>query len=120
MNKSFILDTNILIYFFDGNDAAGKLIREVQYNVSSITHIELLSNANASRRELITEFLSGTTIIHTNPAICEFAINFRLNYKIKTPDAIIAATAKYLGFTLITADAQLFQIKEIEIIKFSK
>ena len=120
MHKSFILDTNILIYFFEGNMAAGKLIEKIQYNVSSITYIELLSDANIQKRELIIDFLLGTTIIHTNPAICEFATNFRLNYKIKTPDAIIAATAKYLGFPLITADAQLFQIKEIEIIKFSK
>ncbi|HSZ85862.1 MAG TPA: type II toxin-antitoxin system VapC family toxin [Puia sp.] len=122
MNKPFLLDTNILIYFFEGYRVAGSLIETIQCNVSLVTYIELLSNpyTNEKKRGLIIDFLLGTTVIQTNPTICEYAANIRLNYNLKTPDAIIAATAKYSDFPLITADKKLFQIKEIEIIKFLK
>ena len=72
------------------------------------------------RREIIKDFLLSTTIIQTNMSICEKASKLRLNYAVKLPDAIIAATAEYLGLPLITADAAFFKIKEIEIIPFIK
>lgn len=122
MRNLFVLDTNILVYFFDGNKSCGKLLSTIEYTVSSVSYIELLSDVKTplAKRELISEFLSNTTVIQTSPPICDFAAKFRLTYNIKTPDAIIAATAKYSGIPLITADASFFKIKEIEIIKFSK
>ena len=122
MRNLFVLDTNILVYFFDGNKSAGKLLSTIEYTISSVTYIELLSDFKTpfAKREIISEFLSNSTIIQTSPPICDLAADFRLNYNIKTPDTIIAATAKYLGIPLITADASFFKIKEIEIIKFTK
>ena len=122
MHKSVVFDTNILVYFFDGNYGAAELLANTEYFLSAISHVEISSNLKtlSQKRLLIKDFLSTTTIIHTNAHICQMAANFRLTYAIKLPDAIIAATAQYLGLALVTADAVFFKIKEIEIIPFSK
>lgn len=112
MNNSFVVDTNILLYFFDGNNAAGKFIYSVEISIYSISHIELLSNKNIPlKNELIIEFLAGSTILQTTPAICNITAKLRLNYIIKIPDAVIAATVKYLNLPLITADNQFLKLK---------
>ena len=120
--RSIIFDTNIIAYFFEGNKEAGKLMKVYDAIISSITFIEALSSKKipASKRELMEGFLQSFTIIETNPLINKIAIDFRLKYSIDTPDAIIAATAKYRNVKLITADKIFFKIKEIEIIPFIK
>lgn len=59
-------------------------------------------------------------MIETNTFINDLAIKFRLIYNLKVPDAIIAATAKYLDDSLVTSDAAFYKIKEREIIPFTK
>lgn len=122
MNNRLIVDTNIIAYFFEGDKYAGKIILEKDYSISAVTYIELLSNLRYSKvhRSVIKDFLNTTPIIQTIPSICDIAIDIRLSYNIKLPDAIIAATAHYLDLPLMTADQSFFKIKEIEIIKFNK
>jgi predicted nucleic acid-binding protein len=122
-NKQIIVcDTNILVYFFEGNKEAGKVLNINQVIISSITFIEILSNKNipAFQRNLIYDFLRSLSIVETNPVINKIAAEFRLLYGLDTADPIIAATAKYQNNALATADKIFYKIKEIEIIKFSK
>ncbi len=121
-NKTRVCDTNVLIYFFAGNAKAGEIIAQSNIAVSSMTSIELQVNSRQTvkERDIINDFLGGVTLVETNLFINELAIKFRLTYNLLVPDAIIAATAKYLGASLATADASFFKIKEIEIIPFSK
>ena len=120
--RSIICDTNIIAYFFEGNKEAGKIISISDVIISSITFIETLSNKKIpfSKRELMVDFLKSLTIIETNPFINKIAIDFRIQYSLDTPDAIIAATAKYQNIKLVTADKIFFKVKEIEIIPFIK
>lgn len=120
--NNYILDTNILVYFFEGNPTAGKIIKNAEFIISAITYIEILSNPGYSKiqRTIAKDFLNTKQIIHTSPAICDLAIQIRLNYKCKLPDALIAATAQFMQLPLITADTLLLNIKGIEVIKFQK
>src|SRR5690606_27651906 len=122
MDKSLVCDTNVLVYFIDGNIDAGKLFSEYNIIFSSITCIEVLSNKKltSKRRDLLEDFIRTFTIIETSPLINKYAINFRVNYNLDTPDAIIAGTAKYLNAPLVTNDASFFSIKEIDLIPFPK
>jgi predicted nucleic acid-binding protein len=122
MHKEVVFDTNVLIYFFEGNKDAARLVEKNEFYLSAISFVELLSNLTMlpERRDIIKDFLLTTTVIQTNIVICEKASKLRLSYAIKLPDAIIAATAQYLGLPLITADSAFFKIKEIEIIPFLK
>lgn len=51
-----------------------------------------------------------------NDAIKDKCIFLRNNYKIKTPDAIIAATALVFDLPLLTSDADFKKINELKLI----
>lgn len=120
--RTLVCDTNVLVYFIDGNISSGKIFEESNVILSAISYIEILSNKKltSERRELLQDFLRTFTFIETSPLINKLAINMRLNYGLNTPDAIIAATAKYLDLQMVTNDAAFFKIKEIEVIPFIK
>jgi predicted nucleic acid-binding protein len=46
-------------------------------------------------------------------------IRFRKDYKLKIPDAIIAATANYLNLPILTADYAFKSITELTTILYS-
>jgi predicted nucleic acid-binding protein len=60
--------------------------------------------------------LTDCVVVDMNSEIKRVAIEIRQKYKIKTPDAIVAATAKYLQLHLLTADRDFKKIKDFELI----
>ncbi|MFY8128447.1 MAG: type II toxin-antitoxin system VapC family toxin [Chitinophagaceae bacterium] len=112
-----LVDTNVLAYFFNGNNNAGKIISENEIAISSLTYTEILSNKKLSKsqRQLVVEFLDSTFICHTNSQISNLAVSFCLTYNLKPMDAIIVATAKFLNVGFATADKELFKISEVPI-----
>ncbi len=108
-----LLDTNIVLYFF-----GGRLLNPLpsgQYFISVITEIELLSYPSLHLKEetQIIDFLNKITIIGIDSNIKNFTITFRKQYKLKLPDAIIAATAKSINAILFTNDVRLANLTEI-------
>ncbi|MCC5650694.1 type II toxin-antitoxin system VapC family toxin [Nostoc sp. XA013] len=108
-----LLDTNIVLYFF-----CGRLLNPLpsgQYFISVITEIELLSypSLNLKEETQIIDFLNKITIIGIDSNIKNFTITFRKQYKLKLPDAIIAATAKSINAILFTNDVRLANLTEI-------
>lgn len=87
-------------------------------NLSIITKIELLSwqtekNIMSSIEYLINESL----IINLSDEIVYHCVAIRKKKKIKTPDAIIAATALTNNYTLITSNTKDFNnIKSLKLI----
>ena len=59
------------------------------------------------------EFLDEITVVGLDNNIKELAIALRKNYKLKLPDAIVAATAKSLNANLLTNDLKLRKLTEI-------
>ena len=107
------LDTNVVLYFL-----GGRLVNPLtlgQYFISVITEIELLSYPSLSLEEetQIIDFLNKITIIGIDSDIKNLTIAFRKQYKLRLPDAIIAATAKSLNATLFTNDVRLVNLTEI-------
>ncbi|MGC9027081.1 MAG: PIN domain-containing protein [bacterium] len=56
-------------------------------------------------------------ILYIDDKIIDNAVDYKKHYKFKVPDAIIAATAKTLDLSLVTADKALQKITDIEIIE---
>ena len=117
---NLVLDTNIIIYYFNGSTFARDLILNNDITISIITEIELLSFSNNSDEDIanIKLLLSTFTIIPITSFVKNKTIEYRRMYKLKTPDSIIAATSNYLGYPLVTADKQLQNIQNIEIMLF--
>lgn len=104
-----VFDTNILIDYLVGIEAANDLIKQYKDpQISIITKMEILVGANSDTEELIREFLNNFIIIDLNQEIAEIAVTIRRECKIKLPDAIIWSTAKYTNSLLITRNTKDF------------
>jgi predicted nucleic acid-binding protein len=108
-----LLDTNIILYFL-----GGRLVDPLpsgQYFISVITEIELLSYPSLSLEEetQIIDFLNKITVVGVDNNIKNLTIEFRKQYRLRLPDAIIVATAKSLNAILFTNDVRLANLTEI-------
>lgn len=118
----YLLDTNIIIYHLNGllPDNAQKTVNEMLFfdlPLSIITKIELMGFKfdNSLQKEKTVQFLNNVNFISVSNQIADNAIFLRQNYKLKTPDAIIAATAIVYDFTLVSRnDKDFIDIKELK------
>jgi len=119
MELKFLADTNAVIYHLAGNKKLESILNDNLIYISAITYAELLSKELPSEEQIILqEYLSSLQIIHTNDFICEIATDLRKTYKLKLPDAIIAATSFFLNIPLISFDDVFYKIDDLKILKF--
>ena len=107
--NKILLDTNVIIF-------ASKQLINIDlfianydyYYVSIITFMEVYSYefANSSEKSLIDALFESVEVVDVNKSIATIAIQIRKNKqkRIKLPDAIILATAKFLNLPLLTDD----------------
>lgn len=115
MKLDYLLDTNILILLF--NDNLAESIPNGKLGYSIITEIELLSFPRLTKNEenLIKVNLKTLYQAALTADIAQKTILLRRKYRLKIPDAIIAATAWNFDATLLTNDLELTRITEIQI-----
>ena len=119
----YLIDSNVIVNYtsekFPENAMTilANVIDEIP-NISVITKIETLSwRSNIIQEEIsIKSFVNTSNIIALSDIIVEKCIEIRRNCKIKTPDAIIAATAIVNDFTLLTSDSDFNRIPNLKII----
>lgn len=116
------MDNNAISSYFSGlfSEKGMDFIAEVidqTPTLSVITEIEALSwiNPDISKEEIIREFIQDANVLALTPAVVNQCVIIRRNGKIKTPDAIIAATAIVHNLTLITSDRDFNNIKGLNI-----
>lgn len=117
--NKFVLDTNVIINHLGGNEKAEALLDQATIYISSITYTELLSASSLTpgEEQIVRHYLSSVHIVHTNDFIANEAALLRRGYKLKLPDAIIAATTIYLDLPLVTFDTDFYKLTDIKIIK---
>ncbi|KKR78161.1 MAG: hypothetical protein UU24_C0041G0002 [Candidatus Nomurabacteria bacterium GW2011_GWA2_40_9] len=121
----YTLDTSAIIYFLTNKDLAVKTIEKIFAEslfvyVPTVVRAELLSKSALSLDEenAIKSFLKNTTKIILDDHIADMSAYIRREYKLKLPDAIIAATAIAMGSVLVTGNESDFKkVKELKIIK---
>jgi predicted nucleic acid-binding protein len=116
------LDTNIVLYLLNGDKTLAETIDEKQIFISFISEIELLSyrGINLKEKNAIKKFIEECSIIDVNHRIKELSTQFRLKYNLKLPDALVAASAFYLGIPLLTADKDFSKLDELSLILYSQ
>jgi len=119
--EQYLIDTNVISDYFSASlPVAGLLfvdsVIDAVPNLSIISQIELLCwQTDVAKEQRIKDFISDSIIFDITPIVILHCVNIRRNKKIKTPDAIIAATALAYGYTLITNNEKDF--KNIEGLK---
>lgn len=118
--NNILLDTNAIIAVLDGHPVAKEIINHNILHISFITELESLSyqKLTSEDRYLIRNFLDECILLELNTEIKKVTINLRIKYKLKLPDAIIAATANYYQLPLVSADKVFSKVREIETIRF--
>jgi predicted nucleic acid-binding protein len=107
MGPQFLIDTNTLIdaqmsrLSANGMQFLADTMNE-DFTVSCITYIEFLGYRSAT--QATEDFIALATLLDINKAVMDTCIGLRKTVRIKTPDAIIAATALVYGLTLLTHD----------------
>ncbi len=72
-----------------------------------------MADAEVEAAEL---FLETCQIIELNPAIKSAVVALRRQHRVKLPDAIVAATALWLGVPLLTADTGFSHIAGLDVV----
>jgi len=115
--NKYLLDTNIILYILGGDQTIGQYLHLRTLFTSVISEIEVMGykNLTASEEKKIAAFLAQFRIIYIDDVIKKEAITIRKEYNLKLPDCIIAATAISLDLTLISADRQFRQVKNLPL-----
>ncbi len=119
--SNLLIDTNIALYLFKGDEVAGKIVDGKIIYYSFINELELLGYRGIpdSEIEWLEMFLEDCNFVEFNPGIKTITINLRRRYSLKLPDAIIAATAIFFGIPLLSADKHFEKISELVFIRYS-
>lgn len=119
----YLIDTNISIYYF-GSILSGSAIAFLEsvfkskYYLSVINHIELLGFSNLTENEYnaLETYIRSASMLDLDEAVISETIRIRREYRVKLPDAIIAATCLMNGCCLVTNNKKDFdKIKGLDL-----
>jgi predicted nucleic acid-binding protein len=121
--KSYLLDTNIVIYYWKGGLPEHEIDRvegilKSSFIISVITKIELLGWRKHTEEGFAKakEFIDKATVVPVDEELADFAINLRRNNDIKLADSLIAATAMCNDLILVTRNEKdFFSLRDLEI-----
>lgn len=125
MGVKYLWDTNTAIYFLqkqfppNAEFFIDQILQDWQPVISAITEIELLCWKTATQNDLavLNGFINDCLVIELEQAIKLKTADIRKVYKIKLPDAIIAATALVYDLILITRNTSDFKsIPDLRIV----
>jgi len=115
-----LLDTNLIILLSKRRiDVNSLLAIYDEFYVSIITYMETYGYEfnNSDEKDLIDAFFELVEVVDVNLSIAQNVVVYKTSKrrKIKLPDAIILATAKYLGADLLTDDWDDFVNIDIDV-----
>jgi len=136
-NKKIALDTNLFIYVFEQHPEFGEKAKAVLEQIedgfvaavaSSVSLTEILvkpireGNLTLEKQyKLLFSHFPNLTILPIDNIVAERAAYLRGKYNIKTPDALIVATALVANADLfITNDQRLEIVKEIKCVSLDQ
>ncbi|TRW16699.1 PIN domain-containing protein [Glacieibacterium frigidum] len=104
-----IFDSCVVIDGLKAHPAAREIARSAPRRVISVvTRAEVLAGASAGAAEIgACAYLDLFEAIDIDSALADTAGRLRHRLKLKTPDALILATAQRLGLPIVTRDKRL-------------
>ena len=115
-----LLDTNAIVSLLRGNQALHQRLRRAEWvGISIPSEIEFLAfpNLSAHDRRIFQQFSDSVDVVgldRTEPTLIDRVVSLRAKYRLKLPEAIIAATAIERAAILITDDQQLQNLSAVK------
>jgi predicted nucleic acid-binding protein len=116
-----LCDTNTLIHLLNGNRDVAAFLTGKSISISVITELELYGKQNLSKRELsiIDVLVENCFVVDLLHPVKQIVKELKQKYKIKLPDAIVAATALYLDVPFVTFDTDFKNITGLKLVLFN-
>lgn len=117
----YLIDNNVISSYFSGAFSADQMLRlDAVFDtipiLSVVTEIEArswLSKGN-SKETVIEEFVKDARVLGLSQSVVDECVRLRRTHKIRTPDAIIAATAIVPDLTVLTSDKGFSKITQLK------
>jgi len=122
-----LIDTDVLIWYFRGNERARKVIdAEKNFSLSAVTYIELVQGMRNKRElNLFRKSLHcwNAKIIYISEEISAKAMFYVeqhfLSHSLQLADALVASTAVEYGMPLLSANVKHYKvIKDVQLKMF--
>lgn len=109
----FLVDTNAALYFLHGR--LMQALPKGEYLFSVISEIELLAYPSLSTTEerAIRRLLAAMERVDLGEPVRQKTIEIRRGYRMKLPDAVIAASAWVHGATLLSNDGGFDRVTDL-------
>lgn len=122
-----IFDTDVLIWYFRGNEKAASALKKTDIHISSVTWMELIQGVrNKNELYTINKFIHANEIkvYYINQEINLHAIHlleeYTLSNGVEWGDALIAATSLHHGEEIVTANVKHYHcFPNLKIKQFS-
>lgn len=105
-----LFDTNILIDYLNGVDAAqAELAAHRHRLISIVTWMEVLAGARSdAESDVIEMFLRDFRVVEVTRGVAREAVEIRRAHRLKLSDAVIWASARQESALLVTRDVRDF------------
>jgi tRNA(fMet)-specific endonuclease VapC len=120
----YLLDTNAIVALLQGEEFLVQLLQGADWvGISLISQIEFLvfSGLSQADRDLFQQFLQRVEVIGlvaSDNVLIESVIEIRQQYRLKLPDAMIAAIALQKSASLVTKDQGFTRVRNLMIISW--
>ncbi|MEH2320438.1 type II toxin-antitoxin system VapC family toxin [Nostoc sp.] len=120
----YVLDTNAIVSLLQGSSQLIQLLQDADWiGVSVISQIEFLAFSGLSQgdRQLFEQFLQRVEVVSlvaSDAVLIEKIIEIRQQYRLKLPDAVIAAMTIQNSASLVTADLEFAKVTILTVINW--
>lgn len=118
----YLLDTNAIVALLQGNSPLDQLLQNADWiGISVISQIEFLvfSGLTQTDHQIFQQFVQRVEIINlvsTDILLVEKIIEIRQEFRLKLPDAIIAAMAIQNSASVVTTDQEFARVNILKVI----
>ena len=118
--ERYLLDTNAIVCLLRGDEALHQRLQRAEWvGISVLSQIEFLAfpNLSVNDRGIFQQFADSIDVVGLDRAersLIDRVVSLRAQYRLKLPDAIIAATAVERAAILITEDRQLQKLPAVK------
>jgi tRNA(fMet)-specific endonuclease VapC len=120
----YVLDTNAIVALLQGNIQLIELLKDADWlGVSVISQIEFLVFPGLTQddRQIFEQFLQRVEVlglVAMDAVLIQKIIEIRQQYRLKLPDAVIAAMAIQNSASLVTADREFAKVTSLTVINW--